>query len=267
MKNKTIPVSIFIFSLIALLSCNTVSIPNLFATKTPTPTLTFTPTRTPTSTPTFTPTPIPTFTPTPQLTGTAKEELPDGSVRFIDHDGKYELIIPDQWLAVTLSQKDMQGIIGSLAQNGPTVEKAVEALKNLDPKVFRLFVFDVTPDDISDNFLSNINIALEQNPIVMKLPINTMLTLNKQALSKSGLKITVLSSSAEETAAKLTIGVILAKQILRNEVGSPVTVYQKIVFFHTNTGVVAITFSTLPNMKDKTIPMFDQIIESIKLQE
>lgn len=262
---KSILFILLIFTLMGSLACNATNLTNLFATMTPTPTNTPTSTPTPSSTPTPIPTSTPPPTPTPLPTGTVKEDQPDGTVRFIDYDNQYEVILPAGWTAVSLNSDDLNKMLSEASKSNPGLEKTLAILKDMDPDVFRVFVFDFQAGHFVNGYSSNINVVVQNNAILKAMSIQAVLDANTQSMPQLYKGIKIISSKIIQTTSNLSIGVIETNWSVATSTGSKIPLYQQMIIFKTPQGIATITLSTPISNQKKITPEFEQMIDTLKI--
>ncbi|MCC6260595.1 MAG: hypothetical protein IT311_07005 [Anaerolineales bacterium] len=204
--------------------------------------------------------PSPTPTPPPQ---TAITHQADGNALFTDEKAKYSLLIPPGWLPVRIDQMEYYDAFSLPQAADPAFQTALLNISSLDPSVQRLFIFDLQDGHIQNGVVNNINLiwsldetfALENEDQVKALAETLPTTV-------SGL--TVTSYSIAKTEYGLPIGVILSETSVPKE-GGEIKLFQKQVFLNLEAGSLTLTFTSLSDLKDATLPFFDGIVESFRL--
>jgi len=256
---RPLVVSILAFALITL-ACNTVtSLPNPFATATPTSTPTFTPSPTPS------PTPTATLTPTPLPTGTTKIEQSDSTTLFTDYDNKYDVVFPAGWVVTSLNSDDLNNMLQLASKSNPDLEQTIALLKSMDPKIFRVFAFDLLPDHIVNGFITNVNIVVENSSLVNAMSLQELLDATAQTLPQYDKNIKITSSKVTETASNIPIGLIETNTLINTATGDKIHVYEQLIFFKFSQASIQITLSTPLSLQQEILPSFEQIIDSVKI--
>ncbi len=256
MSKRNILVSVFLpFVMLIILACQGGPLASVFATPTPT----ITPSPLPTPTPVFTPTP----TPIPE--GVVQTEQADGSILFTDYDGGYQLTIPPGWEIVPISKEDIDQILNALAANNPQIEQFRGVISQLDPEVFRAFLFNFNSYAVSESYVTNVNILLDRSSLVLSAPLDYVITSSASALESMGDQITILGSEQIETASGVPIGTIRVLQKITTSSGEEVDVYQSLMFVKTGKALVSITLSTPFSLHNAVEPEFDQIIDTLAI--
>jgi hypothetical protein len=231
-------------------------------TSTPNPTSTFTPTSTSTST--SAPTETPTSKSSPSQSTLTNQG--DGSTLFADQRAGYEIKLPAGWMAVRINEKEYLDAFSLAEAANTNIQQALLSVQNEDPNVLRLFAIDTKAAHIQNEFVTDTRFVLNE-----KKNISLNSDADLQALS------TEISASAtvfrfEVTAVKIAtsangtrFGVIEAKSSFTNPSGANVVIYQKQVFFNVKTGTQSIIFTTIADLKETLLPVFDAMLETISL--
>lgn len=252
--------------LVITLACNSANVlPGLFATATPTFTITptFTPTLTPS--PTSTSTPTPTLTPTPLPTGVSKVEKPGGGTVFTDYDAGFTLELSADWLVIPATVEDLEQMSEGLKASNPDLAKAMQNLKSVDSDALRLMALNQNKETQAGTMISNVNIVIQQEDLVMAFPLDFFLDLNVEQIKAALPGAKVLSSGISENANGVEIGVIEIELKASTTVGQSVTAYEKLVFIKTETAMCVITFAGPSTRREDVVPMFDEVIDTIRL--
>ncbi|MEW6240044.1 MAG: hypothetical protein AB1564_04475 [Chloroflexota bacterium] len=258
MSKRNILISLSLpFVLATILACQGGPLASVFATPTPT----ITPSPLPTPTPVFTPTP----TPIPE--GIVQTGQADGSILFTDYDGGYQLTIPPGWEIVPITKEDLDDIMTALAESNPQIEQFRGILSQVDPDVFRAFLFDFNANAVHETYITNVNIILDRSGLALGLPLDYLLDSTVTAFGAMGDRISVLGSEEFETASGIPAGAIRVSQKLTTSTGEEVEVYQSVVLVKTEKALLTITFSTIFSLREVTEPEFNRIIDGLVLLE
>jgi hypothetical protein len=236
------------------------------ATVTSTPTTTLTPVSTYTSTSTSTA--VPTFTATPSPhTGISKlTRQGDGSMLFADERGGYEVKVPAGWLAVRVNEQEYL-LAFSLPETANThVQQSLLSVQNEDPNVFRLLALDTQAGHIQNEFVTDMRFVLdEKKNISLNSDADLQAIASKISASAEVFRFEVTSVKVVTSVSGKQFGVIEAKSSFANAAGAEVTIYQKQVFFNVNAGTQSIIFTTVTDLKNTLLPVFDAMLETIKI--
>ena len=245
-----------------ILACQAGSaFPSLFATETPT--VTMTPSVTPS--PTATSTPIPSLTPTPLPTGVDKQELSTGDILFTDYDAGYTFQLSKDWLVIPATMEDLQDMSKTLEESNPDLAKAMRGLQSIDSDALRLMAFNQNRDLNQGTMITNVNAIIQQEDILMALPMDFFIDANVEQIKSALPGSKVLSSKIFENANGVEVGVIELELKANTTSGQSVTAYEKMVAIKTDTAFNLITFAWPNSRKDVLLPLFDEIINTIKL--
>lgn len=264
LKNKYfLVISIYIISLMLVsMACNAASIPNPFATETPTPTLTFTPS--PTSTPTLIPTATATNSPTPMPTGVTTEALENGVTRFIDYDNKYQLELPENWLVIPISKEKFSVLAEQIAKENPNMADALEAFKNnLDPKMFRGIALYSDEKFLYKSYATNMSITVFEDDTLTSMPLAFISAVLEDSFTNAGSKI--LTSGVNEIDNKHQVEVEYIDYEQRLTVnGSEIVIHSRALLFMTKNKLVMVQVATPNQFSDEIFLMTESIGETIE---
>lgn len=261
----TLAVLLFVVANLACSSANV--LPGLFATETPTFTITptFTPTLTPS--PTSTSTPTPTLTPTPLPSGVSKVEKPGGGTIVTDYDAGYSLEISKDWLVVPATMEDLQQMSEGLQASNPDLAKAMKNMQTVGNDALRLMAFNQDKATQAGTMITNLNIVIQQEDLILALPLDFFLDLNVEQVKTSLPSAKVLSSGVSKNANGVEIGVIEIELNANTTAGNSITAYEKLVFVKTETAMCIFTFAGPNALRATLLPGFDEVIDSIQLLE
>lgn len=223
---------------------------------------------TPTTESTFTAEPLPTEPPTsepsPSQSSLARQE--DGSVFFTDELAYYEIKLPAGWMIVRINEEEYLNAF-SLGEAANThVQQSLLSVQNENPDVFRLLAIDTQSSHIQNEFVTDMRFVLDQE---MDISLNSDAELQTiaQKISDSAtvFRFEVTSVKIVTSAKGVDIGVIEAKSSFTNSVGIDVPIYQKQVFFNVPVGTQSITLTTVADLKDTLLPVFDAMLETVEI--
>ncbi len=222
-------------------------------------------TPTPPATSTSAPTVEPTASATP-LPQSSITQQADGTSLFIDETAGFNMIVPPGWLAVRIDQLEYYDAFSLPQAADPNLQTALMEINSLDPKIHRLFIFDLQDGHLQSGFVNNVNIVLNAGSSI-SLKTDDEIKTTAKALPDTVPGLAVQSSSVTETASGIQIGVILSELGSQKEDGTQLALFQKQVLLNVKGGILVITFTTEQGIKDATLPFFDTMIESIQLGE
>jgi hypothetical protein len=221
------------------------------------------PTVTPVVTETSQPSPTPTSTPVEQSSLTSQS---DGTVLFVDEKAGFTLIIPPGWLPVRIDQIEYYDAFSLPQAADPGVQTALMDINDLDPNIFRLFIFDLQDGHVQNGFVNNINVLWSlDSTLILETEEDIQKTAEELPSVVPGL--TVTSTTVSETISGIPVGIILSEIKSQTSDGVELALFQKQVFLNLEEGSLTITFTTGQGIRDATLPFFDMIIESIELGE
>jgi hypothetical protein len=205
----------------------------------------------------------PTSTPLQQSSIVAQA---DGTTLFADEKAGFSLTVPPGWLPVRIDQIEYYDAFSLPQAADPNIQTALMDINDLDPNVFRLFIFDLQDGHVQNGFVNNINVIWSLDS-TLALETDAQIKATAQELPAVVSGLTVTSAAVSETTSGIPLGVILSEIKGQNSEGAEVALFQKQVFLNVEEGSLTITFTTEQGIKDATLPFFDMIIESIKLGE
>jgi hypothetical protein len=218
---------------------------------------------TPTQSVTATVEPTATSTPLQQSSITTQG---DGTTLFADEKAGFSLTVPPGWLAVRIDQIEYYDAFSLPQAADPSVQTALMDINDLDPNVFRLFIFDLQDGHVQNGFVNNINVIWSLDA-TLALETDEEIKATAEELPAVIPGLTVTSAAISETTSGIPVGVILSGINRQNSDGTEQVLFQKQIFLNLEEGSLTITFTTEQGIKDATLPFFDMIIESIKLGE
>ena len=221
-------------------------------------------TNTPPATSTGTATPTETATRTPQTSaeGTSLGKQEGGTTIFTDYQGGYSVASQPGWTAVRLNEQEFFDAWNQPAASDPKVQNFLNQIQHNDPKTYRLFGFNVLPDYLQDDYLTNFLISWDRNT---NDSLETYMETLKKEVPKTLLNPKITSTSFGVTAAQIPIGVLEANSSVPLISGSTVQIFQRQIFFRAKTGMLFITFTTTVDRKDAMTPSFDWMTDQIRL--
>lgn len=167
-------------------------------------------------------------------------------------------------MVVRLDAREIEDMVDKASENNPELEKSLEMFRKMDKDVFRGFVFDADPAHIQGTNLTNINISMPQEPFFRSMP-PAFLSGAMAELLKNEPGVKIISDGFDTTQNGIDIGFIETNYTLKDIQGKAFTAYQKMVILQVSDGSVILTFTTPIDLKNKTLPFFDAIVESFEL--
>jgi hypothetical protein len=208
---------------------------------------------------------IATPTPTPVPTGTNQTTLPDGSVVFSDFDNQYEVTFPEAWTTINLEKDDLDKMMDKVMETNPGMESVVSLVKNMDPEIFRIFAFDFRPEHIIEGTSSSVNILVQNDNTVFRMPLKNLIDMNIAALPSQLPGATLIDSKVTTSGTGLGIGVIELSMPITSTTGKQITLYEKMVLVKVGPRAVLLTFGCPSSLQEVMLPEFNTIIDSFKI--
>lgn len=262
MPKKTTLFVLSVVFVISLSGCSSIS--GLFAT--PTPTATNTPTVTPTPLPTNTPTPtpLPTFTPTPEPV-TFQEELPDGSILFIDKEIGYQFVVPEDWLILDLSDENISDMAGLAGEALPELKELLEDLTSTVQQGFRVYILD-TNEERFEVGSPTISILFDDSQNPNQIPLEQFIEIGVETLPNIIVGMEILDSGVSLNPNGIEYGEIVSTFPQIEGVTEQAT-KQSQAFIKINEGFMIITFSSPESIYSEVDAIFSEVLDSFELIE
>ncbi len=221
----------------------------------------------PTST-AFPTTPAPTETPTPQasLSQSALTKQEDGSILFADERAGYEIKLPASWLTVRINEQEYLDAFALEEAANTNIQQALLSVQTEDPNIFRLLAIDTQAAHIQNEFITDMRFVLdEQKNISLSSDADLQAIAEKIPASAAIFRFEVTSVKIIASAGGMPFGVIEARSSFTNPTDADVTIYQKQVFFNVKSGTQSIIFTTVSDLKETLLPIFDAMLETVKI--
>ncbi len=224
------------------------------------------PEATPTPLPTETPTPLPTETPREIISteGTSLRKQADGSYLFSDHQGGYQLAVPIGWLVVRVNEQETMNAWALPEASHPSAQRFLTQVQGSDPKLSRLFGLDILPEHLERDFATNFNVLLDRTSTES---LETMMDGFEKQVSKTFISTKIIRADLGQTSSQIPTGILEITSDMQGTSGESINLYQKQALFRVKGGALFITFSTTADLKDLLLPVFDGMIDRIKMLE
>ncbi len=217
---------------------------------------------TPTLVPESTSTPTPTIPPTAEIApaGSTLTVQEDGSTLFVDERAGYEVTVPAGWLAVRIDQQEYRDALTV----APDIQRALAAIQNNDPNVFRLYALDTQDGHVIDGFFTNMEFIWDEQGAVL-LNNEDGLKARAEQLTEAAPGLEVLSTKFITTSNNLLVGLMELKTTAKNASDADIVILQRQAVFNSRIGTVSIRLSTVEGLKETAFPIFDALLETIKV--
>jgi len=189
----------------------------------------------------------------------------DGTILFKDEAARYELNVSPGWLPVRLNQQEYYDAFSLPAAADPAAQRALSDIASLDPQTFRLFIFDLQDGHLVNRVVTKISLEWDPNDSI-SLSDETGIQAIAESLPASIPGLTVTDTSVIQSTNGLALGVILSEFPGKNFDEADVVLYQKQVHLNLPLGTLALTFTTETNFKDATLPFFDAMVDTLKIE-
>jgi hypothetical protein len=168
------------------------------------------------------------------------------------------------WLPVRIDEQEYYDAFSLPVASDAAVQRALMNINTLDPKTFRLFVYDLQDGHMINGVITNINFVWNPEGNI-SLDGDAAIKPAADALKKSIPNLKVDSYSVSETANQIPIGIILSTIPGKTFEGTDVVLFEKQVYLNLPAGTLVISFTTNLDFKDATLPFFDTMVESLKI--
>lgn len=210
----------------------------------------------------------PTVEPTVSATSVPQSSIThqaDGNALYVDEKAGFNMLVPPGWLPVRIDQLEYYDAFSLPQAADANLQTALMQINTLDPKIYRLFIFDLQEGHLANGFVNNINVVLSPDSMSLKTDEEIQKTADSLPAAVPGL--VVQSSTVSTTASGNQVGVILSEIGSQKEDGSELVLFQKQVFLNVKGGLLVITFTSEQSSQEENLPVFDTMIESIQLGE
>jgi hypothetical protein len=157
----------------------------------------------------------------------------------------------------------------SLGESANTdIQQSLISVQYENPNTFRLLAIDAQPADIQNEFVSDMRFVLdEQKNINLGSDADLQDIAQKISTSAEVFRFEVTSAEIITSLSGVQFGVIEAESSFTNSDGTEVPIYQKQIFFNTESRTQSIIFTTVTDLKQITLPAFDTMLETINVSE
>jgi hypothetical protein len=188
----------------------------------------------------------------------------DGTVLFVDERAKFQVSISPGWLPVRINEQEYLDAFALPAAADAGVQSELMDIKTLDPNIFRLFVYDLQDGHLISGVITGIDFVWDVEGVIsLENDAGIKETASDLAASTPGLNATSATLSTNTNG--IPLGIILAEIPGYTFEGAEVVLFQKHVYLNLPAGVLIVSFTTEQNFKDATLPFFDTMIETIKI--
>lgn len=223
--------------------------------------------------PTLTPTPLPTATPRPTATPTEApspppiplgssftEELPNGTIRFVDVEHSYQITLIEHWFPVDASTE-----FDEIAELYPELDQLFqEFMQGDDRDQFRLISYDFDPVFINPDFITNLNVIVFEDAAIEGISMESFVEFNADFIPQMFPDAEILSTDTILNPNGVELGVIQARFGQTTSEGLQEDLLQKQFYAKVDVGIAIFTFSAQPGNFLDLEPDFDQIMDSFE---
>lgn len=204
----------------------------------------------------------------PSQTGTAVEPLSDGTTKYIDYDGGFEIIYPVGWLVVRPNSEEFDAALKKQgAANAMLYDQMTLDQSSYDPNFDRLFCYIVRPD-IEKNIIFGFSKLAWDPADGLSIDSITMGELVKELEAPDGIPGFRADNAQlhEDTSIKMIeIG---GHWTTNDDQGNPASFYSVGVFFKPSSDATTrLLFTFVNDYRAQISPDVKSIIESIRVIE
>lgn len=199
------------------------------------------------------------------MTGTAIEQLQDGTTRYTDYEARFEIVFPAGWLALRPNSEEFNAALAKEA----TVNTMLNDQMTTDQAGFeagfdRLFAYPLRPD-IKEDVLFGFSKLTWDSDDTVAIDNTTMGQLVKELEAPGGIpgfRADVVQLREDTPIKMIEIG---GRWSMSDGLGGSVLFYSTIAFFKPTPGSLArLTFTYLQEYDAQIAPDIQSIIASIK---
>lgn len=232
------------------------------------------PTNAPTPLPAATqePSPAPNPTPTENPPTAAVEEESeitlekgsDGTTLFTDHVGGYQIVFPENWIALNLSEGDMDLAFDAFKESNPEISPGMlDMSMQLLTENTRFMALDTNTGHYSGEHMTAAYSILDEQ--TGNFPLGFLVDATAQALPQQLPDVEIVSSGVTTNSNGVEFGVIEIKLFMKDAAGNAQTIYEKMLLFQNNDLTIMAILVTHETLRDVVMGHFDRIQESISL--
>ena len=215
-------------------------------------------------------TPEPSATPAPtEPAMTGKSSLAaqsDGTILFVDEQAKFQLNVSPGWLPVRINEQEYYDAFSLPVAADAAVQRALMNIKTLDPNTFRLFIYDLQDGHMINGVITSVNFVWDPEGSI-SLEDDADIKQAADDLSTAIPNLNVNSYAVSSTVSGIPIGVIISDIPGKTFEGTDVVLFQKQVYMNLPAGGLVISFTTEQGFKDATLPFFDTMVETLKIDQ
>lgn len=202
----------------------------------------------------------------PAMTGTAIEQTPEGTTRYIDYDAGFEIVFPVGWLAVRPNSDEFnaalagEGVTNQMLHDQMTLDMA-----GYNVELDRLFAYTIRPDIKKDIILGFSKLAWDSDdPTVMD---NYMMGQLVDQLETSGdipgFRASIVQLHEDSDMPMIEIG---GRWSLNDGQGGSIPFFSTVYLFKPSSNSTArVTFTHLQSYHDQVSQDVMFIMESIRI--
>jgi hypothetical protein len=188
------------------------------------------------------------------------EEQADGSTLFSDYDNKYQLILPEEWVAIPFDQDKLGALVEKLSEDNPKFKDAAEAFKNLDPNVVRVVALNQTKKYFETGAVPNVSITALENEILSAMPLAFVTGALEESFKNNGMTVVSEGVNTIDNPNGVEIEFVEVQQE-----ASGMKLAQRILVFQSNKKLIMITLTAPEKFKADVFTSGDAIGASVKL--
>jgi hypothetical protein len=204
----------------------------------------------------------------PSLTGTAIEQLSDGTTKYSDYDGGFEIILPAGWLALIPNSEEFNA---ALAQDGAVNPMLRDQMtldqSNYEPNFDRLYLYILRPD-IEKNVIFGFSKLAWDSADGLPIDSITMGQLTRELEAPGGIpgfRADTVQLHEDTSVKMIEIG---GHWTMNDEQGEATSFYSVGIFFKPSSDSTArLLFTFVNDYQAQISPDVKSVMASIKLIE
>lgn len=232
------------------------------------------PTPKPTALPTAAQEPTPTLVPTPTKippTATAEEKSEidiekqaDGTTLFTDTVGGYQLVFPENWATMNMTEGGMDHVFDLFEQSNPEFSPGMlNIVKQLLVENTRAIALDTNTGHYSGDHMTAAYCVLDEQ--TGNFPLGYLVEATVQSVPQQLPNVEIVSSDLTTNSNDVEMGVIELTLGVSDAAGNIQAAYERMLIFQNNDLTIIAVLVTHETLRDTVMEHFIQIQDSISL--
>ncbi len=202
------------------------------------------------------------------MAGTTIENLKDGTTKYCDYDGGFEIVFPAGWLTVRANSEEFNAALAKEGKVNSVLHKQMtDDTAGYDPKVDRLYSYILRPDIKKNAMLGAAELewdSQDSTPLDSAI-VGQLVREMESASGLAGFHADTAEFREDSAIKRIEIG---GKFTVKNDQGQSVPFHVTYIFFKsTPASTVRMSFVYLQDLYGEISPNVRSIVESIKIIE